>query len=90
MDIIKGKTTAFMFLKGARNDWYSTLMYDLKSQYARDVDHYLSTLNQALQLLSTHEVTSKENDDDDKTSKKKYDKQHKENTEDGKEEVAFL
>ena len=48
--IVKNKAIAFAFLKGTQRDRYGNLIYDLKSQYARLVDHYPTDLNQALRL----------------------------------------
>lgn len=68
MSTVKEKSIVFMFLKGAKKDRYGTLMYNLKSQYARGVDHYPTTLSQALQLLSTHKTKSKPKQEDDNSS----------------------
>ena len=90
MATVKEKSVAFMFLKGAKKDRYGTLMYDLKSQYARGVDHYPMTLSQALQLLSTHEIKSKP-DQDEATQSKGNNKKEKKSMEDKEsDEVAFV
>ncbi len=90
MATVKEKSVAFMFLKGAKKDRYGTLMYDLKSQYARGVDHYPMTLSQALQLLSTHEIKSKP-DQDEETQSKGNNKKEKKSMEDKEsDEVAFV
>ena len=91
LKIVKGKSTAFMLLKGARKERFGTLIYDLKSQYARDVDHYPTDLNQALQLLSTHEEKTNTNDDTDKSSNTSKKEKNKESTDNAEtEEVAFV
>ena len=85
--VVKNKAIAFAFLKGAQNDRYGNLIYDLKSQYSRQVDHYPTDLNQALRLLSTHERHIKK---DHETSKKHKNANQRDDIEDDKEEMAFV
>ena len=77
-NIVKHQAIAFVFLKGAQKDRCGNLIYDLKSQYARQVDHCPTDLNQALRLLSTHK---KQNED-----KTEHNRKPSKKTQDDKEE----
>ena len=50
---------AYAFLKGSLHNQYGNLMYDLKSQYSRQINQYPQDLSTALNLLSTHQKRSK-------------------------------
>ena len=52
--IVKNRSMAFAFIKGAQRDRYGNIFHELRSQCSRDVSHYPSDLSQALRLLSTH------------------------------------
>ena len=79
-DIVKNRAIAYAFLRGAQRDRYGNLIYDLKCQYSREVNHYPVDLNQALRLLSTHERKIKKESEADKKPK----------PDDDKKEMAFV
>ena len=54
-ETVKNKCIAIAFLKGANYERYSRLLYDLKSQFSRNMNQYPTTLEQAYHLLSVHE-----------------------------------
>ena len=83
---VKNRAIVYAFLKGAQKDRYDNLIYDSRSQYSREVNHYPVDLNQALMLLSTHERKIKKESDTDKKPKSDED----ENTTEEKEEMAFM
>ena len=68
--VVKNRAIAFAFLKGAQKDRYGNLIYDLKSQYSRQVNHYPTDLNQAFRLLSTRKRKLKKENSDEKKSEK--------------------
>ena len=57
--IIKDRSIAFVFLKGAQKGRYGGLAYNLKSQFVREINQYPPNLNQALRPLTTHKKKSK-------------------------------
>ena len=61
-----------MFIRGAQSNQHGTLIYDLKSQYTRKVNHYPEVLNADLHIPNTHEKIkrSKEIKDKEKTKEK--------------------
>ena len=83
--VVKNRAIAFAFLKGAQKDRYGNLIYDLKSQYSRQVNHYPMDLNQAFRLLSTHERKLKNENSNENKSKKNNEVEIEE-----KEEMAFV
>ena len=85
---IKNKAIAFVFLKGALRDRYGNLAYDIKSQYAREINQYPKTLNQAFRLLSTHEKKNKEQKYENIKQDKDNDNDDK--SQDNNEDMAFL
>ena len=47
-NIVKYRAIIYAFLEGVLYDHYGTLVYDLKSQYSRQVNHYPNNLSHAL------------------------------------------
>ena len=85
--VVKNRAIAFAFLKGAQNDRYGKLTYDLKSQYSMENNNYPVDLNQAFRLLSTHErKTKREHNEEKKPSSKGNEDEANEE----KEEMAFV
>ena len=58
---VKNKAIAFAFSKGTQIDRYGNLIYNLNSQYIRQVNNYLTGPSQALRLLSIRERQIKKN-----------------------------
>ena len=85
---IKNKFIAFAFLKGAQRDMYGNLAFHLRSQYAREINQYPKTLNQALRLLSTHEDEKKERQND--SNRQDKDNGDEEKSQEDNEEMAFI
>ena len=86
---VKNKSIAFAFLKGAQRDRYGNLAFELRSQYAREINQYPKTLNQAFRLLSTHKKKKRERQNDgnkrDKENEEEEEKSQNEN-----KEMAFV
>ena len=68
--VVKNRAIEFAFLKGVQKDRYGNLIYNLKSQYSRQVNHYPMDLNQAFRFLSTHKRKLKNENSNENKSKK--------------------
>ena len=86
--IVKNKSIAYTFLRGAQRERYGNILFELRSQYSRDINKYPADLNQALRLLSTHERKSKKEPEKEKQQPKQKEEEN-EYTEE-MEEMAFV
>ena len=68
-DKIKKRLIVLAFIKGAKKGNYGSLIYNLKSQYSRNVNHYPDDLTQASRLLTTH--GKKDNNNKEKNNDKR-------------------
>ena len=88
--IVKNRVIAFAFIRGAQRDQYGALIYDLKSQYAREVNHYPDNLNAGLRLLSTHEKRKRPKEENKDKEKRDDTIEENHDNENDNEEMAFV
>ena len=88
--IVKNRAMAFAFIRGAQRDQYGTLIYDLKRQYAREVNHYTENLNVALCLLSTHEKRKRPKEKNKEKEKRDDNNECNHDNENDNEEMVFV
>ena len=79
--------TAMCYVRGCNREKYQSLVDDLRSQYARGLDQYPTSVEKAMTLLSKHRPDNKKNNKDPKYQEPK---KGKEEDKKGGEATSFM